>query len=195
MIGQCFTQNTQQSIHAKQRFGNGGAMRDRTADLLDANQALSQLSYGPVSFRLAIMLQCFVARKNSISHIPLRYAPSIVSRAPCPESFWTALLISRNAYFKHFLGFGVLTRRRRGSIQQYATKPTTQFRATKWWVWVDLNYRPHPYQGCAPNQLSYRPSIRLIALTSPLKKPANAGKQSIFVFHYQANSICVSTHT
>jgi hypothetical protein len=26
----------------------GGAKRDRTADLLDANQALSQLSYGPV---------------------------------------------------------------------------------------------------------------------------------------------------
>ena len=25
----------------------GGAMRDRTADLLNANQALSQLSYGP----------------------------------------------------------------------------------------------------------------------------------------------------
>ena len=25
----------------------GGAMRDRTADLLDANQALSQLSYSP----------------------------------------------------------------------------------------------------------------------------------------------------
>ena len=28
----------------------GGAMRDRTADLLDANQALSQLSYGPNLF-------------------------------------------------------------------------------------------------------------------------------------------------
>jgi hypothetical protein len=28
-------------------FRNGGAMRDRTADLLDANQALSQLSYSP----------------------------------------------------------------------------------------------------------------------------------------------------
>ena len=27
---------------------NGGAMRDRTADLLDANQALSQLSYSPI---------------------------------------------------------------------------------------------------------------------------------------------------
>ena len=21
--------------------------------------------------------------------------------------------------------------------------------ALKWWVWVDLNHRPHPYQGCA----------------------------------------------
>ena len=19
----------------------------------------------------------------------------------------------------------------------------------KWWAWVELNYRPHPYQGCA----------------------------------------------
>ncbi len=27
---------------------DGGAMRDRTADLLNANQALSQLSYSPV---------------------------------------------------------------------------------------------------------------------------------------------------
>ena len=28
---------------------NGGAMRDRTADLLRARQALSQLSYSPLS--------------------------------------------------------------------------------------------------------------------------------------------------
>jgi hypothetical protein len=20
---------------------------------------------------------------------------------------------------------------------------------SKWWAWVDLNHRPHPYQGCA----------------------------------------------
>ena len=32
---------------------NGGAMRDRTADLLDANQALSQLSYGPFTYIFA----------------------------------------------------------------------------------------------------------------------------------------------
>ena len=46
-----------------------GARRDRTADLLRARQALSQLSYGPIKFL--------------------------------------------------------------------------------WWVWVDSNHRPHPYQGCA----------------------------------------------
>ena len=34
---------------------NGGAMRDRTADLLDANQALSQLSYSPIG----ILLICY----------------------------------------------------------------------------------------------------------------------------------------
>ena len=30
-------------------------------------------------------------------------------------------------------------------------------RSYKWWAWVDLNYRPHPYQGCALTKLSYRP--------------------------------------
>ena len=31
------------------RYGVGGARRDRTADLLHAMQALSQLSYGPIT--------------------------------------------------------------------------------------------------------------------------------------------------
>jgi hypothetical protein len=38
---------------------NGGAMRDRTADLLRARQALSQLSYSPIQGRnkkLSILL-------------------------------------------------------------------------------------------------------------------------------------------
>ena len=26
-----------------------------------------------------------------------------------------------------------------------------------WWVWRESNSRPHPYQGCALNRLSYRP--------------------------------------
>ena len=54
-------------VFLKNSFKDGGAKRDRTADLLRARQALSQLSYSP----------------------------------------------------------------------EY------------WWVWVDSNHRPHPYQGCA----------------------------------------------
>jgi hypothetical protein len=34
--------------HHSDRIGNGGAERDRTADLLIANEALSQLSYSPI---------------------------------------------------------------------------------------------------------------------------------------------------
>ena len=30
-----------------------------------------------------------------------------------------------------------------------ATLPTVLLAVGIWWVWVDLNYRPHPYQGCA----------------------------------------------
>ena len=32
------------------RLKSGGAMRDRTADLLRARQALSQLSYNPIEY-------------------------------------------------------------------------------------------------------------------------------------------------
>ena len=52
----CFFTHNQPSIDNHQFLfyclrhkRNGGAMRDRTADLLDANQALSQLSYSPIS--------------------------------------------------------------------------------------------------------------------------------------------------
>jgi hypothetical protein len=62
--------------------GFGGAGRDRTGDLLNANQALSQLSYSPTSRLLS----------------PVLAAPG------------------------QDLG---------------------------WWAWVESNYRPHPYQGCA----------------------------------------------
>ncbi len=63
-------------------FFFGGARRDRTADLLRARQALSQLSYGP-------------------------------------RVTWRVWLDSH------------------------------KIRVLTWWVWEDLNFRPHPYQGCA----------------------------------------------
>ena len=64
---------------------DGGARRDRTADLLRARQALSQLSYGP----------------------------SIANES--------------------------------------------------WWVWVDLNHRPHPYQGCALTNWATDPRAAFVA--------------------------------
>ena len=56
------------------RIRNGGATRDRTADLMNANHALSQLSYSPI-FGLVNFLQCVVALLRSFSYVQ-EYAPS-----------------------------------------------------------------------------------------------------------------------
>ena len=73
--------------HVYQMLKAGGARRDRTDDLLNANQALSQLSYGPEQ----------------------------------------AGTLSQPVY-------GATKRSLKQAI---------------WWAWIDSNYRPHPYQGCA----------------------------------------------
>ena len=52
---------------------NGGAMRDRTADLLRAKQALSQLSYSPVSLNLLI---CGTASQQVAPLINNKQTPS-----------------------------------------------------------------------------------------------------------------------
>ena len=75
----------------------GGDKRDRTADLLRARQALSQLSYIP----------------NHILWFSLIHSTLI------------RLLLALN---------------RQHNLSNHRSK---------WWVWVDLNHRPHPYQGCA----------------------------------------------
>ncbi len=52
-------------------FGNGGPDRDRTDDLLDANQALSQLSYGPINLNLGFLSpSSFLTAETDPSHIP-----------------------------------------------------------------------------------------------------------------------------
>ena len=44
-------------------------------------------------------------------------------------------------------------RSHKGAYIKYVTAVTGQRRVARpqhiWWVWVDLNHRPHPYQGCA----------------------------------------------
>ena len=34
----------------------------------------------------------------------------------------------------------------------------------KWWVWVDLNHRPHPYQGCALTNWATDPNNKCCSL-------------------------------
>ena len=69
--------NTSKSQSSKQA---GGAKRDRTADLLRARQALSQLSYSPSM--LVFFAFCGVATPHSLGHVH-EYVPALVRRAPC----------------------------------------------------------------------------------------------------------------
>src|SRR3569833_1168661 len=40
--------------------------------------------------------------------------------------------------------------RRRKSLSGFPEQPpSASFDFVNWWAWVDSNYRPHPYQGCA----------------------------------------------
>jgi hypothetical protein len=34
------------------------------------------------------------------------------------------------------------------AVEMYDKEPLEDD-GENWWAWVDLNYRPHPYQGCA----------------------------------------------
>src|SRR5690606_5764319 len=84
----------------------GGAKRDRTADLLRARQALSQLSYGPfLTGLLCCLLRCAC---HSFSHIQ-QYAPSFVPARALPSTKSPALQLYRQAphdNWQFFLGKG-----------------------------------------------------------------------------------------
>ena len=34
-------------------------------------------------------------------------------------------------------------------LSQLSYSPKVREQRLRWWAWVDSNYRPHPYQGCA----------------------------------------------
>ena len=84
---------------------SGGASRDRTGDLLVANQTLSQLSYGPLVHKLK--------SSRRFQRTSLR----------CPRA--------KSVVFARYAEVG-----------PHSPAPV-------WWVWEELNLRPHPYQGCA----------------------------------------------
>ena len=58
----------------------GGARRDRTADLLRAKQALSQLSYGPSARYFFLWPRCVF---RALGHILVCMLPAHAQNAPC----------------------------------------------------------------------------------------------------------------
>ena len=91
-----------------------------------------------------------------------RYAPLIALPAPCPEEkilrarFFAGTSKARRLVAepptlipgRHCQFFADRGGRWRSLL--LASEPVAQRRAAKnWWVWEDLNFRPHPYQGCA----------------------------------------------
>ncbi len=68
----------------------GGATRDRTADLLRARQALSQLSYSPFVLGL-LLLDCvaFIPRGVMYSLVPAL----LVIKAPCQKQNLSQMLL------------------------------------------------------------------------------------------------------
>ena len=53
------------------RYKNGGATRDRTADLLNAIQALSQLSYSPIENDIVHEMNLEYIEANPVSNYAL----------------------------------------------------------------------------------------------------------------------------
>ena len=134
-----FRSNTLSAATFHQRIG--GARRDRTADLLRAKQALSQLSYGPFASSFVAWLCCV---PRSVGHVhfctlsPLLEPRLASHQKPCANHLRD--LIKVPVFEVH----GATSRR----IACYASGGATP-KFENWWVWEDLNFRPHPYQGCA----------------------------------------------
>ena len=107
--------------------GAGGASRDRTGDLLVANQTLSQLSYGP--FRL-IFCRLAALRLGSAPHI----------RFVCSGARRRRALPDAKISARKQLRFALTRRRAADLVGLGGVEPPTS-----------------PLSGVRSNQLSYRP--------------------------------------
>ena len=114
---------------------NGGARRDRTADLLNANQALSHLSYGPI--RCMQANRCF----RSFIESPITSRIDVSELRPILDKCARILLVVRSP------------RRRIVCYASCGDRATSE-------ILVGLGgFEPptSPLSGVRSNQLSYRP--------------------------------------
>ncbi len=85
---------------------NGGARRDRTADLLRARQALSQLSYGP--FNLSFSRQPALDLSRAWSHTHM-YAPGARAKSALPGGKNPALKNTLAGYLSSLCFFPIFS--------------------------------------------------------------------------------------
>ena len=107
---------------------SGGAMRDRTADLFRAREALSQLSYSPVTGLFAAALRC---HRRSVSHIGLLCSLLLSSGAS---------ISTKNPALPYFKVTAVLPSRPKACQSRRGTAPcinntqaVLQRRVTRFW--------------------------------------------------------------
>ena len=132
------SQETQWSTFFQKCFSqslfDGGDKRDRTADLLNAIQALSQLSYTPIFERWSLSLRRFQVRVYNQWTRFSAEKPRRLKQSPG--------LFLRAGFRVHFgfleLLFPTIETFRRISNVFY-----------HWWAKMDSNHRPHDYQSCA----------------------------------------------
>ena len=58
------------------------------------------------------------------------------------------LLLAKQALSQLSYGPGQMTEDS-GQMTEFGPSSVFWHLTSDWWAWVDLNYRPHPYQGCA----------------------------------------------
>ena len=108
-------------------------------------------SWATAPFLLRLFPLLFVARALSLSHI-LMYAPSFV----CTCASISAKILAKTSLEVAWFALQIFACSLCFCFLFFEKK---LFCALIWWVWVDLNHRPHPYQGCALTKLSYRPAF------------------------------------
>ena len=145
------SQETQWSTFLQKCFSqslfDGGDKRDRTADLLNAIQALSQLSYTPIferrfwsSRRFQVRIYHRWTRFSAEKPRRLKQSTGLFLRAGFRVHFgipWTLVpgLWNRFAHFQRFY---------------------------HWWAKMDSNHRPHDYQSCALASWAIGPFLPLL---------------------------------
>ena len=105
------------------------------------------------SISLSNIRSSSVARRTSPEAVETCRDPNLARIAAC---FQIEALIKEGAELEAVNEVGGADRDRTADpllakqvLSQLSYSPTDGCLRQRWWAWVESNYRPHPYQGCA----------------------------------------------